>query len=99
MLGKRSDQKGLWEAAVDLDYVGQDTFYGLQPIGSGYQHPVTAGYLIIAYIPDNPSIVWTMTTCRSTLTSPEKRLCSCGTVRETNGWSAVECGLEPLAKG
>ena len=25
-----------------------------QPIGSGYQHPVTAGYLIIAYIPDNP---------------------------------------------
>ena len=26
-----------------------------QPIGSGYQHPVTAGYLIIAYIPDNPS--------------------------------------------
>ena len=25
-----------------------------QPIGSGYQHPVTAGYLIIAYFPDNP---------------------------------------------
>ena len=52
-----------------------------------------------AAITTRPSIVWTMTTCRSTLTSPEKRLCSCGTVRETNGWSAVECGLEPLAKG
>ena len=36
------------------------------------------------------------------LTSPEKRLCGCGTVRETNGWSAVDCGLERgfwLAKG
>ncbi len=33
------------------------------------------------------------------LTSPEKRLCGCGTVRETNGWSAVDCGLEKLAKG
>ena len=30
MLGKRSDQKGLWEAdRLYLDYVGQDTFYGL----------------------------------------------------------------------
>ena len=30
MLGKRSDQKGLWEADRSyLDYVGQDTFYGL----------------------------------------------------------------------
>ena len=31
MLGKRSDQKGLWEAdRLYLDYVGQDTFYGLR---------------------------------------------------------------------
>ena len=30
MLGKRSDQKGLWEAdRLYLDYVGKDTFYGL----------------------------------------------------------------------
>ena len=30
MLGKRSDQKGLWEAdRLYLDYVGQDTCYGL----------------------------------------------------------------------
>ena len=30
MLGKRSEQKGLWEAdRLYLDYVGQDTFYGL----------------------------------------------------------------------
>ena len=30
MLGKRSDQKGLWEAdRWYLDYVGKDTFYGL----------------------------------------------------------------------
>ena len=30
MLGKRSDQRGLWEAdRLYLDYVGQDTFYGL----------------------------------------------------------------------
>ena len=30
MLGKRSDQKGLWEAdRLYLDHVGQDTFYGL----------------------------------------------------------------------
>ena len=30
MLGKRSDQRGLWEAdRWYLDYVGQDTFYGL----------------------------------------------------------------------
>ena len=30
MLGKRSDQKGLWEAdRLYLDYLGQDTFYGL----------------------------------------------------------------------
>ena len=30
MLGKRSDQKGLWEAdQLYLDYVGKDTFYGL----------------------------------------------------------------------
>ena len=30
MLGKRSDQKGLWEAdRLYLDYVSQDTFYGL----------------------------------------------------------------------
>ena len=29
MLGKRSDQKGLWEADRYLDYVGKDTFYGL----------------------------------------------------------------------
>ena len=30
MLGKRSDQKGLWEAErLYLDYVGKDTFYGL----------------------------------------------------------------------
>ena len=30
MLGKRSDEKGLWEAdRLYLDYVGQDTFYGL----------------------------------------------------------------------
>ena len=30
MLGKRSDQKGLWEAdRLYLDYVGQNTFYGL----------------------------------------------------------------------
>ena len=30
MLGKRSDQKGLWEAdRLYLDYVGQDTLYGL----------------------------------------------------------------------
>ena len=30
MLGKRSDQKGLWESdRLYLDYVGQDTFYGL----------------------------------------------------------------------
>ena len=30
MLGKGSDQKGLWEAdRLYLDYVGQDTFYGL----------------------------------------------------------------------
>ena len=29
-VGKRSDQKGLWEAdRLYLDYVGQDTFYGL----------------------------------------------------------------------
>ena len=32
MLGKRSDQKGLWEAdRLYLDYVGKDTFYGLLP--------------------------------------------------------------------
>ena len=30
MLGKRSDQKGLWEAdRLYLDYVGKDSFYGL----------------------------------------------------------------------
>ena len=30
MLGKRSEQKGLWEAdRLYLDYVGKDTFYGL----------------------------------------------------------------------
>ena len=30
MLGKRSDQRGLWEAGrLYLDYVGKDTFYGL----------------------------------------------------------------------
>ena len=30
MLGKRSDQRGLWEAdRLYLDYVGKDTFYGL----------------------------------------------------------------------
>ena len=30
MLGKRSDQKGFWEAdRLYLDYVGKDTFYGL----------------------------------------------------------------------
>ena len=30
MLGKRSDQRGLWEAdRLYLDYVGEDTFYGL----------------------------------------------------------------------
>ena len=30
MLGKRSDQRGLWEAdRLYLDHVGQDTFYGL----------------------------------------------------------------------
>ena len=30
MLGKRSDQKGLWEAdRLYLDYVGKETFYGL----------------------------------------------------------------------
>ena len=30
MLGKRSDQRGLWEAdRLYLDYVGQDTCYGL----------------------------------------------------------------------
>ena len=30
MLGKRSNQKGLWEAdRLYLDYVGKDTFYGL----------------------------------------------------------------------
>ena len=30
MLGKRSDQKGLWEAdRLYLDHVGKDTFYGL----------------------------------------------------------------------
>ena len=30
MLGKRSDQRGLWEAdQLYLDYVGKDTFYGL----------------------------------------------------------------------
>ena len=30
MLGKRSEQKGLWEVdRLYLDYVGQDTFYGL----------------------------------------------------------------------
>ena len=30
MLGKRSDQKGLWEAdRLYLDYVGKHTFYGL----------------------------------------------------------------------
>ena len=30
MLGKRSDRKGLWEAdRLYLDYVGQDTCYGL----------------------------------------------------------------------
>ena len=30
MLGKRSDQKGLWQAdRLDLGYVGKDTFYGL----------------------------------------------------------------------
>ena len=30
MLGKRSDQMGLWEAdRLYLDYVGKDTFYGL----------------------------------------------------------------------
>ena len=30
MLGKRSDQKGLWEAdRLYLNYVGKDTFYGL----------------------------------------------------------------------
>ena len=30
MLGKRSDQRGLWEAdRLYLDHVGRDTFYGL----------------------------------------------------------------------
>ena len=30
MLGKRSDQRGLWEAdRLYLDHVGKDTFYGL----------------------------------------------------------------------
>ncbi len=30
MLGKRSEQEGLWEAdRLYLDYVGKDTFYGL----------------------------------------------------------------------
>ena len=30
MLGRRSDQRGLWEAdRLYLDYVGKDTFYGL----------------------------------------------------------------------
>ena len=30
MLGKRSDQRSLWEAdRLYLDYVGKDTFYGL----------------------------------------------------------------------
>ena len=30
MLGKRSEQKGFWEAdRLYLDYVGKDTFYGL----------------------------------------------------------------------
>ena len=30
MLGKRSDQKGQWEAdRLYLDHVGKDTFYGL----------------------------------------------------------------------
>ena len=36
MLGKRSDQKGLWEAdRLYLDYVGKDTFYGLCVKGGG----------------------------------------------------------------
>ena len=36
MLGKRSDQKGLWEAdRLYLDYVGKDTFYGFAGLVAG----------------------------------------------------------------